>query len=310
LFESAGTGFSPLVGRDHSSQDAQMMSNGTQRVDEESAAATSDESSSVVEKPPAPQPPVEATPAPPADAARATPEGAPPPADVAPEGVAAAPAEPTPEAAPPLSIPPSRTETLPAPASSLAPPVEIYDDFAPRPTFWSTRPNRPWMLVSGSAIVIAFLVGAMTGRLLQPQRSPEFVVSAPLHASEVAAARAPAPTVAPAEVAAAVPSAPPIATAAAAKRTAVPAFNAKAAKAAIDGVTPRLKACKHAGDPVGPASVMVTFAPTGRVSSASITTTSLAGTRTGNCIVQRLRDLRIAEFTGSAVTVKRSVTVR
>ena len=87
-------------------------------------------------------------------------------------------------------------------------------------------------------------------------------------------------------------------------------FNAQAAKLAIDRIVPRLKACKQAGEPPGSATVTVTFAPTGRVSSAQVTTTRYAGTRTGNCIVQRLREARIPECTGPPVTVKRSVAVR
>jgi hypothetical protein len=55
---------------------------------------------------------------------------------------------------------------------------------------------------------------------------------------------------------------------------------------------------------------MVTFAPAGRVSNAAVTTTGYTGTRTGNCIVSRLRELRIPEFSGAPVTVKRSVSVR
>jgi len=87
-------------------------------------------------------------------------------------------------------------------------------------------------------------------------------------------------------------------------------FNAQAAKLAIDRIVPRLKACKQAGEPPGSATVTVTFAPSGRVSSAQVTTTRYAGTRTGNCIAQRLREARIPEFTGAPVTVKRSVAVR
>jgi hypothetical protein len=93
-------------------------------------------------------------------------------------------------------------------------------------------------------------------------------------------------------------------------KRALPAFNAKAAKAIIDGSAARLKTCKHAGEPVAPATVMVTFAPTGGVSSATVTTAVYAGTRTGACIAERLRELRVPEFTGAAVTVKRSVAVR
>jgi hypothetical protein len=163
------------------------------------------------------------------------------------------------------------------------------------------------MLAGGSAIVIAFLVGAMTGRFVQPDRSPEFVVATPLPISE-STAPTPAPTVAPA--ATAVPSnAPPPAPVPPARRSPA-AFNAKTAKAAIDGVTPRLRTCRHAGDPAGPVTVMVTFDPAGRVSNATVTTAGHAGTRTGDCIVQRLRELRIPEFSGAAVTVKRSVAFR
>jgi hypothetical protein len=163
------------------------------------------------------------------------------------------------------------------------------------------------MLACGSAIVIAFLVGALTGRVVQPERSPEFVAPAPVQGSE-----APVTLTAPAAspVAPLLPSsAPPSAVRGPAKRG-LPAFNAKAAKAAIDGIAPRLKACRYGGDPTGPASVMVTFAPEGSVSSASVTTADYAGTRIGNCIAQRLREINIPAFTGAAVTVKRSVTVR
>jgi hypothetical protein len=61
---------------------------------------------------------------------------------------------------------------------------------------------------------------------------------------------------------------------------------------------------------MGPATVVVTFAPAGSVASASVTTPGYAGTRTGVCIAQHLRELRIPEYTGAAVTVKRSVTLR
>jgi hypothetical protein len=87
-------------------------------------------------------------------------------------------------------------------------------------------------------------------------------------------------------------------------------FNAQAAKLAIDRIVPRLKACKQAGEPPGSATVTVTFAPTGRVSSAQVTNTRYAGTRTGNCIVQRLREARVPVFSGAPVTVKRSLAVR
>ena len=198
-------------------------------------------------------------------------------------------------------------ESAPTSVSSVAPAIELSDDFAPRSIFWSTRPSRSWMLVGGSAIVIAFFTGALTSRAVQPDPAPEFVAPASPPASDrppTVAAPAMAPA-APLPTSNAAPS-----TVVAPAKRAQPAFNTKAAKAAIDGIAPRVKACKHAGDPSGPASVMVTFAPAGSVSDASVATPGYAGTRTESCIVQRLRDIRIPEFTGAAVTVKRSVTVR
>lgn len=226
---------------------------------------------------------------------------------------------------PAVSVPPAPLESRAAPYSTAVPAVEVSEEWRPRTTFWNTRPNRTWMLVGGSAVVIAFLLGTVTGRVTGPERSAEYIAPA-------SPAAVPAATTEPAVVTAgpAVPSsAPPdeanasrpagaspkispksVTNEAPSGKQVLPAFNAKAAKAAIDGVSPRLKACKHAGDPVGPASVMVTFAPAGRVSNAAITTTGYTGTRTGNCVIARLRELRIPEFTGAAVTVKRSVTVR
>jgi hypothetical protein len=73
---------------------------------------------------------------------------------------------------------------------------------------------------------------------------------------------------------------------------------------------PRLKGCKQPGEPPGTATVTVTFAPTGRVSNAAVTTQRYAGTRTGTCIAARLREARVAGFTGKSVTVKRGIAVR
>jgi hypothetical protein len=162
------------------------------------------------------------------------------------------------------------------------------------------------MLVGGSAVVIAFLVGVMTGRFVQPERSVAYVVPPPPPVLEVPAV-APAPTSSPVETS---PTSSGPATAAQARPKRFAGFNAKMAKDAIDGAAPRLKACRTEGGPAGPASVVVTFAPTGRVSNVSLTTTGYAGTRTGNCIVERLREVRVPEFAGAPVTVKRSVTIR
>ena len=274
-----------------------------------------------IETPPVAEVPLPTEPTPAVEAAPASlPEPATEPAATAPAATSVANAPP-----PAVSVPPAPLESRAAPYSTAVPAVEVSEEWRPRTTFWNTRPNRTWMLVGGSAVVIAFLLGTVTGRVTGPERSAEYIAPA-------SPAAVPAATTEPAVVTAgpAVPlSAPPdeanvsrpagappkispksVTNEATSGKQVLPAFNAKAAKAAIDGVSPRLKACKHAGDPVGPASVMVTFAPAGRVSNAAITTTGYTGTRTGNCVIARLRELRIPEFTGAAVTVKRSVTVR
>jgi hypothetical protein len=172
------------------------------------------------------------------------------------------------------------------------------------------------MFLGGSAIVIAFLVGAVTGRAVQPERSPEFVASSPERGLETPVTKSesvpptatPLPSNAPPSEAAASGN---VGTAAReAAKSGLPAFNAKAAKSGIDRIASRLKACRHAGEPSGPASVVLTFSPAGRVSNATVATAGYSGTRTETCIVERLREVRVPEFAGAPVTVKRSVAVR
>ena len=163
--------------------------------------------------------------------------------------------------------------------------------------------------MGGVGMIVALFLGIVIGRGLP--RPAERVATAPAPpprslAASVAPAPAPAPL--PAESASAQPAAPK--PGGGATKYAPAPFNAQAAKAAIDRVVPRLKGCKQPGEPPGTATVTVTFAPTGRVSNAAVTTQRYAGTRTGSCIAARLREARVPEFTGKPVTVKRGVAVR
>jgi hypothetical protein len=67
--------------------------------------------------------------------------------------------------------------------------------------------------------------------------------------------------------------------------------------------------CRSPSDPTGSATVVVTFAPSGRVTRAAVTGEPFAGTTTGGCIASRFRSARVPEFSGDYVTVKKTVTI-
>jgi hypothetical protein len=208
--------------------------------------------------------------------------------------------------------PPAEPPAVESPPAAT-PSVDVqFDEPTLLASFWGARPNTAWLAVGGGAIVLAFVVGILTGRGSRSEPEDASIATTSALAPPSVAAPAPAPAPGPA------PSAPEPEEAPSASSSASPAapkhvgagFNAKAAKTAIDKIVPGLKTCKQAGEPPGSATVTVTFAPTGRVSDARVTTTRYAGTRTGTCITQRLRQARIPEFVGSPVTVKRSVAIR
>ncbi|HEY6078670.1 MAG TPA: MJ0042-type zinc finger domain-containing protein, partial [Polyangiaceae bacterium] len=80
-------------------------------------------------------------------------------------------------------------------------------------------------------------------------------------------------------------------------------FDRAAAAAALSASASQASACRKDGDPSGVASVVVTFAPSGRVTSATIGGPPFAGTPTGGCIAATLRKSRIPAFDGERVTV-------
>jgi hypothetical protein len=56
--------------------------------------------------------------------------------------------------------------------------------------------------------------------------------------------------------------------------------------------------------------VTVTFAPSGRVTSANISGPPFAGTATGGCIASTLRRATIPPFEGDRITVSKTVVIR
>jgi hypothetical protein len=82
-------------------------------------------------------------------------------------------------------------------------------------------------------------------------------------------------------------------------------FDAAVAEAAIDSAFGRAKSCRTPGAPKGIATVTLTYAPSGRVTTALVSGV-FAGTSVGSCIAAALRSARIQPYTGTLVTVKRS----
>lgn len=87
-------------------------------------------------------------------------------------------------------------------------------------------------------------------------------------------------------------------------------FDKAAAAAALNTGASQASVCRKEGDPSGVASVVVTFAPSGRVTSANISGPPFAGTPTGGCIASALRKTRIPAFDGERVTVSKTVVIQ
>jgi predicted Zn finger-like uncharacterized protein len=87
-------------------------------------------------------------------------------------------------------------------------------------------------------------------------------------------------------------------------------FDRAAASAALTTSAAQASNCRKEGDPSGVASVVVTFAPSGRVTSANISGPPFAGTPTGGCIAAALRKSRIPAFEGERVTVSKTVVIQ
>lgn len=173
----------------------------------------------------------------------------------------------------------------------------------------ASRPSGAWLLIGLLVVLLAFGGGLLTGRSLAPvtknaaveEATPEKKTPAaktPSASEPKPAAETPAP--------AAEPAAKPTEGGGGAKHP----FNRKAAAAAVDRAALRARSCRDSRDPAGSVSATVTFAPSGRVSDVSVTTPRYANTKTGRCIVTRLSEARVPDFSGAPVTVKKSLVVK
>lgn len=87
-------------------------------------------------------------------------------------------------------------------------------------------------------------------------------------------------------------------------------INIAAAGTSLSVAASRAKSCLDADDPRTTMEVRVTFAPSGRVTTAMVNRGPFAGTEIGGCIARALRTAKVGPFEGSAVTVTRSIRIR
>jgi hypothetical protein len=86
-------------------------------------------------------------------------------------------------------------------------------------------------------------------------------------------------------------------------------FDRAAAAAALTKATTEAKTCAKQGDPPSQARIQIIFAPSGRVTSASLQGSPYAGTLVGGCIARKFRDVTVPPFEGSPVIVSKSLSV-
>jgi hypothetical protein len=86
-------------------------------------------------------------------------------------------------------------------------------------------------------------------------------------------------------------------------------FDKAAAVSALNNLAAQASACRQGADPSGMATVVLTFAPSGRVTSATVNGPPFAGTPTGGCVARTLRRAQVPAFLGDHVTVSKTVLV-
>jgi predicted Zn finger-like uncharacterized protein len=89
----------------------------------------------------------------------------------------------------------------------------------------------------------------------------------------------------------------------------VASFNKGAAIAALSSAASAASGCKRPGGPTGGGRAIVTFAPSGRVTSANVQGGSFGGTSVGGCIASVFRRATVPAFSGSPVTVSKSFSI-
>ena len=88
-----------------------------------------------------------------------------------------------------------------------------------------------------------------------------------------------------------------------------PPFSKASAISALGSAASQAGGCKKAGGPTGTGKVQVTFAPSGRVTSATVMGSPFAGTAVGGCVAGAFRRAKVPAFSGNPVTVSKSFAI-
>lgn len=88
-----------------------------------------------------------------------------------------------------------------------------------------------------------------------------------------------------------------------------PPFSKASAISALGAASGAAGSCKKGGGPTGVGKVQVTFAPSGRVTSATVMGPPFAGTAVGGCVANVFRRAKVPAFSGNAVTVSKSFAI-
>ncbi|HVJ19775.1 MAG TPA: hypothetical protein VM686_30370, partial [Polyangiaceae bacterium] len=79
---------------------------------------------------------------------------------------------------------------------------------------------------------------------------------------------------------------------------------------ALAAAAAQASGCRKGEDPTGSAVVIITFAPSGRVTSANVNGPPFAGTATGGCIAAAMRKASVPAFDGERITVSKTVNIQ
>ena len=203
----------------------------------------------------------------------------PKPAPIEPRAVAAEPRSAPPPTGAPAALGAGPSDREPSLDDEPSPPGTA----APAPTQAAAEPSAPPQVDPG--------------RRVEPGRTGAAQPATPAPVARPTAAAVTPPTPAPAP-----PPAAPAPPAGGAE------FNKAAASAALNAAAGVASACK--GDGAGGGKVAVTFAPSGRVTSARIESGPFVGTPTGGCIATAFRSARVPPFDGGPITVRKQVNIR
>jgi predicted Zn finger-like uncharacterized protein len=88
-----------------------------------------------------------------------------------------------------------------------------------------------------------------------------------------------------------------------------PPFSKASAISALTGAAGSAGGCKKPGGPTGTGKVQVTFAPSGRVTTATVMGAPFAGTAVGGCVAGAFRRAKVPAFSGNPVTVSKSFAI-